>query len=60
MQVYSYTHICTANVTGSSVMVYVTVATVVAVLFFFGTFTVLSATLCIVYKIKKAGGIDLV
>ena len=49
-----FTH--TADVTGSSVIVYVTVATVFAVLFFFGTFTVLSATVCLVYKIKKARG----
>ena len=53
-----FTH--AAEVTGSSVMVYVTVATVFAVLFFFGTFTVLSATVCIVYKIKKARGRSIV
>ena len=43
----------TADVTGNSILVYVTVATSFFILFFLGTIFVVSTT---VYKIKKSRG----
>ena len=49
-------HIMLTGATGSSILVYMTIATSFVILFFLGTFIVFSATVYNIYKIKKRKG----
>ena len=56
MHVPIHMHVYPTGATGNSLSVYVTVAIPFVILFFLGTFAILSTTVYYMYKIKKAKG----